>query len=203
MVPESVYLRPARPTIDEGRRFARFLDVAADGVFRFLLGRSYDRIIGDAYLIPAHDLSYENVVFAERGGSIAGTASAYSAAQHRQSTEAPLRKAAGIHVVRMIVLGALANGLLGFIDDVPDGDFYLQAVAVDEVHRGAGIGSRLIDHAEDRALAAGCSRFVLDVAESNDGARRLYERRGMTVEAKSPPLFLTPGTGVLRMAKPV
>ena len=59
MAPESVDLRPARPTIDEGLHFARLLDVAADGIFRFLLGRSYDRIIGEAYLAPAHDLSYE------------------------------------------------------------------------------------------------------------------------------------------------
>ncbi len=87
-------IRPAAPTIDEGQVFARYLNVAADGYFRALLGRNYDRVIGDAYLSPGHDLSYETAVFAERSGRIVGMASGYTSQQHEQSSDVPLRQAA-------------------------------------------------------------------------------------------------------------
>ncbi len=93
MTSESVTLRPAVATIDEGVLFARYLNVAADGAFRALLGRDFDRVIGEAYLSPGHDLSYENAVFAERSGRIAGMASGYTSQQHEQSSDGPLRRA--------------------------------------------------------------------------------------------------------------
>lgn len=102
---------------------------------------------------------------------------------------------------RMAALTTLGRGLLAFMDDVPDGDYYLQAVSVDDDQRGNGIGSMLIDDAENRARRARCPRLVLDVAEDNSAARRLYERRGMTIEAKSPRIILTPGSSVYRMVK--
>lgn len=198
---DQLRLRPATATLEEGRHFAGYLDTAADGMFRLLLGRRFDRIIGEAYLGPGHDLSYETTVFAELDGHIVGMASAYSSAQHQMSTDAPLRKAAGVRFMRMAVLGSLATGLLSFMDDVPAGDFYLQAVAVSDDQRGAGIGSLLIDDAERQAIAAGCTRLALDVGVKNKSARALYERRGMNVVAESPSVVLTPGTGVLRMVK--
>jgi hypothetical protein len=77
MASESVTVRRAVATIDEGRLFARYLNVAADGAFRWMLGKDYDRVIGEAYLNPDHDLSYETAVFAERSGRIVGMASGY------------------------------------------------------------------------------------------------------------------------------
>nr|MDJ0496440.1 GNAT family N-acetyltransferase [Acidimicrobiia bacterium] len=65
-------------------------------------------------------------------------------------------------------------------------DWYLQGVAVDEAFRGAGIGSLLLDHAEEVAATTGARRLALDVDVENDAARSLYERRGMTIEATSP-----------------
>ena len=35
----SIVLRAANPTFDEGLAFARYLDEAAEGFFRFMLGR--------------------------------------------------------------------------------------------------------------------------------------------------------------------
>lgn len=196
-------IRPAAPTVDEGQLFARYLNVAADGAFRALLGRNYDRVIGDAYLSPGHDLSYETAVFAERSRRIVGMASGYTPQQHEQSSDEPLRRAAGFRMVRMAALSWLARGMKRFITTVPTGDYYLQAVAVDDQSRGSGIGSALLDYSESRARAAGCTRIVLDVLEENEGVRRLYERRGMEVEAKSPsPLFLR-NTRACRMVKPL
>ena len=203
MPSESVTVRPAIAILDEGLLFARYLNVAAEGAFRGLLGRDYDRVIGEAYLSPHHDLSYENAVFAERSGRIAGMASGYTAQQHEQSTDEPLRRAAGLRMARMAVLSVFWRGMKRFIKTVPNGDYYLLSVAVDGQYRGLGIGSALLDHYEEIGRAAGCARIVLDVAEKNAGARQLYERRGMGVEATSPSVLLIPGTRAKRMVKPL
>lgn len=203
MPSDSVTVRSALPTIDEGLLFARYLNVAADGAFRALLGRKYDRVIGEAYLNPGHDLSYETAVFAERAGRIVGMTSGYTSQQHEQSSEEPLRRAAGFRMVRMTAFSMLGPGMKRFIKSVPDGDYYLLAVAVDDECRGAGIGSTLLDYSEDRARAAGCARIVLDVTEKKVGVRRLYEGRGMEVEAKSPSVLFVRSARACRMVKPL
>ena len=48
-----------------------------------------------------------------------------------------------------------------------------------------------------------CARIVLDVAEKNAGARQLFERRGMEIEAISPSILLVPNTRAYRMDKPL
>ncbi len=203
MASDSAAVRPARPTIEEGLLYARYLNEAAEGAFRVLLGKGYDRVIAEAYLSPGHDLSYETAVFAERSGRIAGMASGYTSQQHEQSSDEPLRRAAGFRIARMAALSMLGRRIKRFIKAVPDGDYYLLAVAVDGQHRGAGIGSTLLDYSEGRASAAGCTRIVLDVGEKNAGARRLYERRGMKVEARSPSIIFAPGSRACRMVKPL
>jgi len=201
MAPNAVSIRSALPTIDEGQMFARYLNVAADGAFRALLGKSYYRVIGEAYLSPGHDLSYENVVFAERPDRVAGMVSGYTSQQHAQSSDQPLSRAAGFRMVRMSAFSLLGRGMKRFIETVPDGDYYLQSVAVDDQYRGAGIGSMLLDYSEDRARAAGSTRIVLDVAQKNSSARRLYEHRGMRIEAKSPSILFISSTRACRMVK--
>jgi ribosomal protein S18 acetylase RimI-like enzyme len=199
----SITVRPADPSIEEGLLFARYLDLAADGAFGALLGKEYDRVIGEAFLSPGHDLSYETVMFAEKSGRVAGMVSGYTSDQHAQSSDEPLHRAAGIRMVRMAAFSMLGRGLKRFIKTVPDGDYYLQAVAVDDQYRGSGIGTMLLDHSEEIAQAAGCRRIVLDVALSNAGARRLYEHRGMDVEATSPAILFIPSTRAHRMVKPL
>ncbi len=101
----------------------------------------------------------------------------------------------------MSVVTTIARGLFRFLEAVPEGDFYLMAVAVDPDWRGLGIGSELIDDMEQRARGAGAARIVLDVAERNEGGRRLYQRRGMAVEATSPRVLFLPGTRAQRMVR--
>ena len=196
-------IRPAQRDIAEGRIFAAYLDVAADGMFRLLFGRDHESVVAEAFLEPSHDLSYEHVVFAELDRHIVGMASGYTAAEHERSTDAPLRSAAGWRTMRMVGIAVIAGGLIEFMDAVPDGAYYLQAITVDEQHRGAGIGSALMDHAERLATSHGCSQLLLDVAADNDAARRLYERRGMVKVAESPSVLLLPQSSVFRMAKPL
>jgi ribosomal protein S18 acetylase RimI-like enzyme len=194
-------LRPAQPNVEDGRRFAHYVNEASHGLVRSLFGPRFERIIAEAFLSPGHDLSYETAVFAETEGRIVGMTSSYSSAQHRESSDKPVIAAAGLQVIRMIPLGILGRRFLAFINTVPDGDFYLAAVAIDDSLRGAGIGSMLIDDVEERAVASGCHRLALDVAVDNTSAIRLYEKRGMSIEAESPSILFRPGQRVLRMVK--
>ena len=179
---ESITFRAAEPTFDDGVVFARYLDEAFEGLFRTTLGRRATDIVATAYIQPDHDFSYRNAVFVERNEAIVGMSSGYTAEQHRRSSYRPLKRAAGNHILRMTGAAVLCTRLR-FLGTHADGDFYIQALAVDRDLRGQGIGSILMDFMENRARAGGSQRLSLDVAAGNTGARRLYERRGLTVES--------------------
>jgi ribosomal protein S18 acetylase RimI-like enzyme len=196
-------LRAANPALDEGLAYARYLDQAAEGFFRFMLGRRVAEIVAAAYTQPNHDLSYQNATFAERDGVIVGMASGYTAEQHRRSSDQPLKQAAGRSALRLAVVSTLCAPLMRILDTIADGDFYLQAIATDEELRGQGVGSALIDSIETQARASGSRRLSLHVSAKNEGARRLYERRGMTVESQWPQRLHIPGLRFFLMTKPL
>lgn len=195
----SIVLRAANPTFDEGLACARYLDEAAEGFFRFWFGRRAAYIIATAFTQPDHDLSYQNVTFAERDNVIVGMALGYTAEQHRRSSREPLTRAAGRSNLRMGIVRMLVAPLMRIIDSIADGDFYLQAIAVDTELRGDGVGSILMDSSEERARASGSTRLSLDVSAKNTGARRFYERRGMNVESQWPKRLAIPALKFYRM----
>lgn len=172
--------------MDDGLAFARYLDEAAEGFFRFMLGRHAQDIVAKAFLQPDHDLSYQNATFAECQGTLLGMVCCYTAEQHRASSIRPLMEAAGKYSLRMRMVRILFAPLLRIMDSIADGDFYLLAIAVDESSRGTGLGSMLMDHCEEQARASGSTRLALDVSAKNEGACKFYERRGMSVESQWP-----------------
>ena len=198
-----VVTRPAKATFEEGVAYAKFLDQAADGFIRFMLGAKFAEVIAETFATPAHDFSFENVIVAERDGVIVGAAAGYTAEQHSNCSDEVLTKAKGFPALRMSLVQVVAGPLWRFLNTVDDGDFYLQSIAVKPECRGEGIGSLLINAMEERAANTNATRIVLDVAAKNEGARRLYERRGMTVEKSWPRRFPIPQFRVLRMAKPL
>ncbi len=60
---------------------------------------------------------------------------------------------------------------------IPEGSLHVVEVHVDPEHRGCGIGTRLLRHAEQRAVELGCTRLNLTTALANR-ARLLYEKEG-------------------------
>jgi ribosomal protein S18 acetylase RimI-like enzyme len=202
MCQRSIILRSARPILEEGVVYACYLDQAADGFFRFMLGRRAADIVAAAYAQPDNDYSYQNVTFAERDRVIVGMASSFTARQRGRFASQPLKRAAGGRHLRISVVTALCAPLLRILETLADDDLYLQAVAVDKELRGEGLGSTLMDHIEKRAVASGSARLTLDVSATNKGARRFYEKRGMTVESEWPKSRLIP-TLFVRMTKPL
>lgn len=195
-----IVLRAARPTFDEGLVFARYLDEAAEGFHRFLLGRRAAEIVAAAYTQPDNNYSFQNALFAERDQRIVGMATGFTAEQQRGFSEEPLKRAAGFPALRMRTVRVLFAPLFRVLKTLAEGDFYVLAVAVDGEARGAGIGSALMDALEERARTAGATRLSLDVSVKNEGARRLYERRGMSVDSEWPRHRFLPRVFV-RMAK--
>ncbi|MDJ0665421.1 MAG: GNAT family N-acetyltransferase [Acidimicrobiia bacterium] len=200
---EAVSLRPASPNADEGLVYARLLNEAAAGMYRLKLGRRYDRIVAEAYLEPDHDHSFQHAVFAERRGGIVGMATGYSSVHHSKSTDDALITVAEWRAHRMGAYNWFMSRLFNFMSNVPEGDFYVHALAVDANERGSGIGSLLLDEMEEIARRCSSQRLVLDVAATNKGGRRLYERRGMFTESESPRWFGLPNTNVMRMVLPL
>jgi ribosomal protein S18 acetylase RimI-like enzyme len=63
---------------------------------------------------------------------------------------------------------------------------YLYALRVRPGWRGQGLGTSLVEAAEDALLARGFATAVIAVGKDNLGARRLYERLGYAVFAEDP-----------------
>lgn len=57
---------------------------------------------------------------------------------------------------------------------------YIQTVCIDPARRGRGLGSKLVEFAEQRILQVSPNIFLC-VSSFNQGARRLYEQLGYTV----------------------
>lgn len=57
----------------------------------------------------------------------------------------------------------------------------IDALFVSNETRGMGIGTLLLQHAEDYALSIGRTKLLLGVINTNEGAKRLYERFGFKV----------------------
>ncbi|MFC1452219.1 GNAT family N-acetyltransferase [Verrucomicrobiota bacterium] len=201
MTHQPITLRDANPTFDEGLAFARYLDDAAEGFFRFMLGRRSTDIIAKAFAQPDHDLSHQNVTFAERDGDIVGMVSGYTAEHHRRSSRKPLKQAAGRWNLRLPIVLVLFAPLMRIIDSIADDDFYLQAIAVDKELRGEGLGSTLMDSLEEQARASGATRLALDVSAKNEGARHFYDRRGFAMESQWPKRLRIRALKFYRMTK--
>jgi ribosomal protein S18 acetylase RimI-like enzyme len=64
------------------------------------------------------------------------------------------------------------------------GDWFINMLGVHVQWRGKGVGSTLLDVAEDKARETAARGLALIVEDVNEGARRLYERRGFGVRQK-------------------
>jgi ribosomal protein S18 acetylase RimI-like enzyme len=64
--------------------------------------------------------------------------------------------------------------------------WYVNVLACYPENRGQGLGSKLLDLADELARAEGYKRMSVIVADENEAARRLYERKGYSELAKAP-----------------
>lgn len=116
--------------------------------------------------------SYRNAVVREEAGQVAACLIGYPL----PDTPAPIDRA-GMPAL-FVPLQELEN--------LAPGTWYINVVASFPEFRGRGIGTALLEVAEELAIAAGCSGLSLVVSNANRGALRLYERVGYVTEASRP-----------------
>jgi ribosomal protein S18 acetylase RimI-like enzyme len=92
-------------------------------------------------------------------------------------------------------------GLAGVYEE--DGAADLVSMWVRPAARGRGVGEALVDAAAGWARDRGQAALYLWVTESNEPARRLYERRGFTATGERQPLPSNPALTELRMRLPL
>lgn len=74
-------------------------------------------------------------------------------------------------------------------DVLPSNHAYIYGFRVRPEFRGLGIGSRLLQTAENDLLYNGFLRIALNVARNNEAAKRLYERFGYQVVGPEPGIW--------------
>ncbi|HZP18340.1 MAG TPA: ribosomal protein S18-alanine N-acetyltransferase [Terriglobales bacterium] len=84
-----------------------------------------------------------------------------------------------------LVAGGPRRTVHGFvIGRVTAGECELENIVVSPRHQRHGIGSRLLQALVERARARGAARIFLEVRESNEAARALYERCGFAATGR-------------------
>jgi ribosomal protein S18 acetylase RimI-like enzyme len=91
------------------------------------------------------------------------------------------------------------------LEAAAEGRWFISMLGVHIRWRGKGVGSRLLDVAEDRRQRTAARGLALIVEDVNEGARRLYERHGFSVRTSRPmvrfPGSTAPGKDWLLMVK--
>jgi ribosomal protein S18 acetylase RimI-like enzyme len=64
---------------------------------------------------------------------------------------------------------------------------YVEFIATDPTCTGQGIGSKLLGWADSFAQEKGCKCLTLEVMKKNEGAVRLYERKGFVIQRNVDP----------------
>jgi len=158
-------IRPARR--NEARRIAELYRISSDGVADYIwtrLAQPGEDILAvgrKRYEREGTPFSYENCKLVDVRGSVVGMLVAFPMAVDEEYEETdPI----------LVPYSALEE----------DRSYYICGMAVDEEHRGKGIGAGLLDEAERTCRQLGLEKLSLIVFEQNTGARRLYERHGYT-----------------------
>lgn len=184
-------IRPARK--GDCRRIAELFRISSDGVADYIWsrqarpGEDLIEIGRRRYEREGTPFSYQNCRVVEHEGSVVGMLAAY-----------PM-EAAGSSEESDPVLAPY-----GKLEE--DRSFYIAGMAIDEKHRGQGLGTMLLKDAERNARRLGLAKLSLIVFEQNAQAHRLYLRLGFVEagRARVVPHPLIHHTGdVILMVKPV
>ena len=168
-------IRPA--TTDDAGLLAELIDLAGEGLPSYLWaaiaepGESVWDVGARRAKRQEGGFSYRNAWVIEADGKVAGSLIGYPL------SKAP--EAIGPDTPAMFVP-------LLELENIAAGSWYINVVAVFPGLQGRGLGSRLLEVAEDRALSQGCRQTSLIVFDRNEGARGLYERHGYRVIARRP-----------------
>jgi len=178
----NIIIRPA--CLDDMKPAVQLMQLSKGHLADFLYGlgpRSVEVCLCHLFERNAGRLGYGVCSIAERDGQAAGVLLSFPGVIYPR-----LELAAGWELIRFYGLRGtprfLRNMLyLGFEPEAEKDEYYLSNMAVLPEFQGQGIGSRLLEYAEQAARSNGLKKCSLLVAMKNVHARRLYERFGYRV----------------------
>ena len=180
MTSADITIRPAAPTDAPGGALLIHHTMGAIADYVFGLGDRTRAIDVFARLFAAgrNRLGWRHSRIAEVDGEAAGLLIAYPSSMMKR-----LEAATGFGLAGIYGIGGFADfvrrGLpLSAVKEARAGEYYVSNIAVFPQYRGRGIGTRLLEAAEESAGAAEMGACSLCVDGGNAGARRLYERFG-------------------------
>ena len=166
---------------DDARDIAKLIAISSDGIAMIEWQEQALTEQSDAldvaerlYQIPQQDYSYSNTTMTESPGEIAGMLLTFAmpSAPPRNPENRP---------------GAdNENVFAPYIYLEEPNSWYICGVAFYPQHRGKGLGTRLMELANEQAKEKGFSKLSLVALEQNTGAVRLYERLGYEVVDSAP-----------------
>ncbi len=140
-----------------------------------------NEILAGLYLMNNNRFSWGTADVAEWDGEPAGMLTSFPGwefTRRELSIGTGLLKLCSFFELMRLAVRALsiANGI-----ETKKDEFYLANMAVSPGFQGRGIGSRLLEHAQQKAQKAGLKKCSLIVDTENPAAHRLYERFGYQV----------------------
>lgn len=189
---DSVLIREAKPISDEGLLYAQFLDEAAEGFFRSMLGNETFEIISEAYLESNNEYSFENALFMEYNGETIGLVSGYTKSKKESFNRKILSKSTKGSKLRIRMFSVIGRILSHFLGPRGKNEFYIQAIAISSHMRGKGLGQKLLEHIADKSIHNGSTTLSLDVSSKNTNAINSYIKFGMKVSSQWPDFIKLP-----------
>ncbi|MEW6240708.1 MAG: N-acetyltransferase [Chloroflexota bacterium] len=177
-----IAIRAARP--DDAPLTAQMFRLSMGGLAEMLFdddARKTELTLIRLFTRDAGRFGYGVTVVAEVGENPLGVLAAFSgAALSRLNLEAfaAFPKILGLAGTSRLFWRAIPHAS---IEEAKTDEYYISNVGVLPQAQGHGIGTRLMQFAEEAAQAAGLMKCSLLVGTTNHGARRLYERLGYEV----------------------
>ncbi len=191
-------IRPA--TVADARDIASLIAISSDGIAMIewveeAVAEGLEPLdIGErTYRNPDGDYSWRNCTMVEKDGKVAGMLLAFGmpAGEARDPRQRPSIDDANIFAPYMYL-------------EEPD-SWYVCGVALYPEHRGQGLGTRLMQLANDQARQNGFEKVSLVAFAQNKGSIRLYQRLGYEIVDKAPiiphPLIHSEGEALLMVSR--
>lgn len=169
-----VIYRSARAEDSHG--IAELINLASGGIIEFLYEALMPEmnpveLLARGLEMGRYPYNYTTCIVAEDVDSVVGVSHSYPSCYHLITDK-----------IREFFPPERIGHLEDFYRARVENSWFLESLGVDPRFQGKGIGSRLIDLTRKRALEEGYSSLSLLVFADNEGAIRLYRKKGFTKE---------------------
>jgi len=180
----AIEVRNADPA-DAGA-FADLAALASGDLAPVLYGGRGSRMFQGMFLQPKNLSTYHKAFIAAVDGESAGMLLGFTWREQEAENEATDWLHARYLGLRTLWTMFVLAGTPRWFGRAFEGEYYINYLAVYPDYRGLGLGIRLLDRAEEAALASGCAALSLDVEFSNEPAISLYRKHGFHVTKEAP-----------------